>query len=842
MADLIMRNNRGKVWATGTLHGVRRDLAPSRLPIGAATAAAGWVLDRDVLGTAPGRARHSTLPVTGAGRALGVFQDVNLTPACRLVAALGTALYATDSATQTFAPGTNTGLTLHATNRPRLAQMAVDGVPWLYVVDGSNPVRRWRPGETAVTLTDLQAPATAPILNTGTVAQTLGDTHTNGRVIIGSRSGYYVKRNGTDGNFTTAEVFGRFFPKDGWFDNPNAGFTYLTARLFSESAHVWDQYRSSIALEFLDDGLGGMRGGAGLRCELITYADLTRCSSLTVRVKPYYTAGTGTITPELLLQTAEETWETLALTGTLTPETWCTLTADLSTLSEAQLLSVRGVEVAFSLGAGVPCMARQETEGACLPDYGNAVTFVLDGIYKDVSDPLIVPDTYEFTFTYQYTDGAESAPYQTDDLDHPYPSLVVADDFCRGFQIVVTEEAGTYTRINLYARGGVYKDFRQVGYIDLASISAGRTQTFLWGGTVEPDAPLLAEYVQVAPSGAALLCPFKGRMVYAKGPTLYVSNDGDGDHVPKAALEIMSGTQGFMTDADEGGAAITGLGVLGEQLLILTTRGLWRLVGQDASDMQILPVEGRLGCAAQETVQCLGGSLLCWLDPSGLVLAWDGMQVVEIGAGITPLLETTTAAQRAAAFAEVDDTEGRYLLTIPDAATATATPSSTTYCWHRDARDWTTWPSQCGGAAGRATGAATPGRYQLDRYATSALFRETGTTLALPTGTTPNACAYSWTSGVFSLPALGRHKSLEQIQIHFADGEAPASVTLTLYTNGSAIAAATQSCTVRGNRACWTPARLANVETYQLQISGSTTAAVAVRAIELVVADLGGRV
>lgn len=125
--------------------GYHEDHAPGEFPPGAATSAKNLLFDRKSLRLRPGRTNHSAVPVTAPVLTAGIRALAEYVPPAdgsgniRLVAAIGSKLYATNNASQTFAAYLEMSTTLaSATCRVRFQQFRKH----LYWVDGTEPLKR----------------------------------------------------------------------------------------------------------------------------------------------------------------------------------------------------------------------------------------------------------------------------------------------------------------------------------------------------------------------------------------------------------------------------------------------------------------------------------------------------------------------------------------------------------------------------------------------------------------------------------------------------------------------------------------------------------------------------
>jgi hypothetical protein len=146
--------------------GYRGDLEPDRLPPDASPDCVNVRTTTGVLQPRPGFVTHCLLPeVEPAAGCRALLQYVPTDPSYdmpRLIAVIGTGVYATATADQTFETYVDFETTVHPTNRIRMAQYGNA----VYLVDGSGPVQKLTPATGDVELLEaLPAPGTAPTLS-----------------------------------------------------------------------------------------------------------------------------------------------------------------------------------------------------------------------------------------------------------------------------------------------------------------------------------------------------------------------------------------------------------------------------------------------------------------------------------------------------------------------------------------------------------------------------------------------------------------------------------------------------------------------------------------------------
>lgn len=844
----------------------------TRIAVGAAVTADNVRVGTGTIKSREGRVVHDALPVAAAGRALAQWYDASASPSCRLVTAVGQTLVATDEANQTFSAGvTNIVTDLHATNRPRMAAFDYNGDPWVYWVDGSAAVKRWKPGST-VTLTDLQRPSVLPLVSSSTLDGTMVTPNApldGGRNVGAASPADWANLNEwnawTYGTVDGAELLG-------------VGARKITDTTFADTGTGGRGKNESVALEFVCEasapewlttggymvyGVPARTIGAGR--ESNGY-DLSQASTISIRLRVVANARFSTAFPSGARlyfgrtftpgDTTLDQYATLDLSGIALNE-WVTVEADISAIAGNDKDDVRyfmlrfdAIECTPTAAAGIPQQASRAY------GVGNAAVLVMvNDIWADVGDSQFVSGTYEFTYNYVWDAGTvdeEEGPaaFDATDLKNPYTSVVVDATQALGLNIYVTADAASgaaYDAVHVYARGGISADWRRIVSV---SVTPGTDTSGTWDGTYPADAPVLDQYTEKPPAGCALLYAHGGRMFYAKGDTLYISNDSDADHVPISALLRMSQADGGFVPVGQDGADISGLGALGSYLLVFKPRGVWLLSGSSASDFALLPLSVETGCASHESIAQVGNRIV-WLDGDGRVMGWDGQAVQEVGLPVRASIRAnSTAAQRAAAMSVVDSANDAYHLVIPATTTATATPASIRYTLDLRTFTWTAGSAVPGGAYLWAQNATTPGVYALDRNAGTspsampALFRmETGTSDCNAAGTAANITG-TWKSGRMTLAKPRHEQDVQRLTIRFADDTVLTGVTATLYANGKATASASKALTVHqvantGVYAEWDLPRVPNVRDFQVALSWAVQTAVEVLSVTIEADDAG---
>lgn len=196
-----------------------------------------------------------------------------------------------------------------------------------------------------------------------------------------------------------------------------------------------------------------------------------------------------------------------------------------------------------------------------------------------------------------------------------------------------------------------------------------------WDGLF-PQPPIYGDlYVQAPPVGCTMLREWKGRMLYAKADTLYISNWDDAEHVPLTPMEQVPVHYGGWMRVGADGKDITGIGVLGSYAVVFKENGCF-LVEGDSPPFVWLPLNREIGCDSHETIRQVEGNLLTWAGNNS-VWAWDGQQVFALGADPNDRKTSPIGALlreyaddygkelMTDAFSVYDPVNQRYILTLP---------------------------------------------------------------------------------------------------------------------------------------------------------------------------------
>jgi hypothetical protein len=409
--------------------------------------------------------------------------------------------------------------------------------------------------------------------------------------------------------------------------------------------------------------------------------------------------------------------------------------------------------------------------------------------------------------------------------------------------------------IYIYIRGGnlgtAWWRVKDIPYTGETSMAADITAFDLNAANLDP-------YIQRPPAACSLLCAWQGRMVYAKGDTLYFSNWDDPEHVPQDVLLETPATYGGWVRIGEDGGAITGLGQLGSYLVIFKQHGVWLTQGDisDPSTFAIVNISSSHGCLAHETIQQLDGMLLAWAERH-TVAYWDGQQFGELGqisrempCPVAALVAAKSDNQHQLAFAVYDQREKRYLLTFPDEAEPAHRPQSQTLAFDLRTGSWSRWTNQPGGAA-----LAT--RYSLDRDGTPgpdviAGDRLDGSLFGLGWDDQDELndgfkmpVDWYWNSKVFDAPFPGHYQTVAEIDIYLSAAPAPRNfLSVALYPNGISAGVPWHelpiNSTDRLQQLRWYPAA-AQARTFQIGLYGSSSEPFSPIRLEAIVSDKGAR-
>lgn len=844
--------------------GLRTDVDALLLPRGAASAAENVTFSRGTLDVRPGRVAHSALPAwtTSGVRALCEYAHASDTKTARLLACVNDTIYVTDNATQTF---DGTEITLATTVSTSGTVRMVQYQDVVYIADGVNAVKKWLPADgTAVTvLEDVDVPQVEPGV---TVTSLPGE--------LSRRSADLAGWQGRDNNGVTG-VPTTWVTLTDWNANAIssadlAEFEGMTTRKITDTTYTATDRAEAVALEFVSDrGIADMTPnpvqGVGLAVQqLVAPVDISRATRLSITFNVLATAIAGAFSIEVHLGetfTVGDTALTTVFTNdadgnplgdSVTPGTWYTKDIDLTATPDTELDAVQWLGIKVNTGTSTDIARVQFANTTFYDNRPYAVSLLLDNITADISLPELIADTYEITYTYAWDVGDpteyEGAPYRSSDDLHPYKEVVVTGDNTVGFTIACTLDATVDAEaIYIYARGGTLATFRRVATIgSLSADPAAQVFNAAWYGAVEPTAGFLEEYVQSPPTGTSLLATYKGRMLYAKDDTLWFAQVGNADRVSPTSLVVASGSEGAYATAGVEGREIVALGVLGSYLVALKRKGAYFLEGEDANSFQLIPMTASVGCVRHETVQQVEDLLI--VADAQQIWGWNGQGLVEVGKPIAATWQAFTDAQRAAAFAVYDPLTRRYLLTVPNTSTGAA-PSSTTLVYDLVAGSWTQWTAQPGGCAISTTKTATVGVYAGDPYGTGAAGKVyrlmTGTTDATSSGSNP--IAWLWQSRAITASDPLMYLDVMRVLARCtAADESLSSVTLSLRANGnpsnnlSSGALTVPDAPGVPSQTTWAPAPLADAASVQLRVSGSSTGALSISLLDLLMLERGG--
>ena len=185
-------------------------------------------------------------------------------------------------------------------------------------------------------------------------------------------------------------------------------------------------------------------------------------------------------------------------------------------------------------------------------------------------------------------------------------------------QEYVTGNANGYI---IYTTGTLVTGANTISYEDGPT---GTTDTTVEQGLVGPTPG-----ENDPPNPASICCQYLDRMLLndnTNPDTLQISNAGSptqfnllgyNPNAPNPAAGLRAPVN------SDNGDAIFGAISFGTFAVILKTRGLYYLYGQNSSNFQIQQVGGAVGCAAKDSVQVLNNGTVFYLGPDG-VYAFDG--------------------------------------------------------------------------------------------------------------------------------------------------------------------------------------------------------------------------
>ena len=538
-----------------------------------------------------------------------------------------------------------------------------------------------------------------------------------------------------------------------------------------------------------------------------------------------------------------------------TADSWITRTIPLSSYSATQLRSMKVMAFDVDCIAAVTATSPrlEMTAYTVLPSNDNGVTFIVDYISVDVTGSKFTPGAeYQFCYSYEWVDGEGTATQSA--------SSPVSASFTIGGTVynltmalaiaceVLAESdfgnEGVPDNIILYARGGsIGSEFHKIAAIVLGTLNTGSVTVFSynWDGsfTNNPELVILPNFTPAPIAGCSLITEHRGRMIYAKGDVLYISNWDEPDKVPGEATVAQATTDGTWVRVGLDGSPIVGLGKLGSYLVIFKMRSCYMLEGDDLSTFTLVQISATHGCSSHESIAQLDGSMLVWRDGEH-VWAWDGQQFSDIARPIRNLLKEHSLAQQMNSISCFDPLQRLYLLTVPGSGDLAATTYSfemLSSCWNP------VWTAQPGSALCFAQTVKVAGLYAVDTAGVFRLFM--GTVDAL-TGSTSQNIDFSWVSGAIEEPYPGRYKDVRAIHAVMSyEGRQLTSLDFALRVNGAATdrslksAIAVKPLAGSPGVASWLPKPLSDVDAFAVKVAGSSSTGGEIARIELLVGAKG---
>jgi len=386
-------------------------------------------------------------------------------------------------------------------------------------------------------------------------------------------------------------------------------------------------------------------------------------------------------------------------------------------------------------------------------------------------------------------------------------------------------------------------------YMGRERIGTGDT-TVTYTFTTPPvdGTPIHETYLNRPPVGCSLLMEWFGRMVYAKGDVLYVSNPADAERIPLLTDDLYPADYGTWMRIGSDGDAITGLGKLGTFLVVFKSRSVWLVSGDGWAEYQRMQIDAVHGCVRHESI-ISAENLIAWAGPDGLFY-FDGQRVDEFTA-VRGAYQSVAAADRAGAFSAYDPQTRRAYYFLPSSVRL-ATPLGQALVFDFTVGAWTLFTIQPSGCACWMGDAATPGLYAGDPYGatnTGKLYRlGVGTTDATSDGDTP--ICFTWLDRLRE-PFPGQYTDVERVGLQLARYVVQSPVVYNdyvgcgLYANthynypsdlyqvaysGHLTRPTTQ---YQAHEIRWSPAPLASVAAFQVQVIGQACTAFEISRIDV---------
>ena len=855
--------------------GLVSEADPRKLPLGACSDGENVRLHRGSIRVREGRAYHADNPGSGAPSALVEYRregaslealqagfDDGKGPG--LLLAQGETLYAALDAAQTDFAEVE-GLALATGQRPRMAQYK-DKV---YIVDGEHGVRAWRwDGVTA--LVDLTPPLTAPTI-TPVTAEARELANCDEGEVTGNNTGYFRTGDDYHRRITAANAI-RWHaePLYGKASTDKTEFKGCYVRQFNAQEDADALVAPMVGMEIIGEiDAGTYDFSARMITPLTPEVSgnvLPQANMIEVQFKVL--CG-GDVLPAISLQLGTERTSindadpsmTIAIALDLTgeqPDSWITRTIQLDGVyTPAQLRTMKWLAFEVNpIGAVTALATRTETTAATvLPDETGALTFLVHHVAVDVADSTLVPGAaYEFCYVYSWLDGTQYLYSNRSPISAKFPVASSVYNTTMALEITfdVRELAdysnGVYPNVHVFVRG-VSAEFALIARKSATEMALneetndGGAYAITWEGDYltageGEDNPFLPKYTPAPVTGCNHIIEHRGRMVYGRGDTLYISHWDEPDKVPDEGYIAIDPTDGTWARVGLDGSPMVGLGRLGSYLVIFKMRSVWMLEGDDLTTFTLVQVSDGHGCSSHESIAQLDGAMLAWRDGEH-VWAWDGQHFRDIGLPIRDLLKAHAAAQVLGSVACYDPAERVYLLTVPGSGELTGTTHAfelTTGAWNPK------WTNQPGAALCYAQTLATPGMYAADAAGVYRLF--SGEVDAID-AETDDAIAFSWVSGAIEAPYAGRNKDVRAIHAVTAYKDTLTRVGFGLRVNGSTVNRAAKlgvqvkQAAGSPGLATWLPSPLSDVDAFAVQVSGESRSGGEVVRIEALVGAKG---
>lgn len=760
-----------------------------------------------------------------------------------------------------------TGMTLNTGQRTRAAQYK----ELVYVVDGYSAVRSWSPNGGINELTDNAKSLTKP-----TIISVEGEVRTLADCASGEITGAHTGYRRVSGTFPTVDKDINAANAVRWYAQPMRGVTGYEAtewrgtymRRFITLADEDTVVKPMIGLEMVVNPTG-ITGTFDLRARAVMNLNaeianniLPKATMIEVRYKvicggsvmPAVKLQFGTTDPALGIESATPDLDLSATLPAGTVNTWETAivnTIDLGTPEVLKTMKYMTLDVDCMVGVTPTDRVEVDSTKVDYPTFATGVTVLIDYIAVDVADSKFTPGAeYEFCYLYKWVDGEITTQSEASPVSDIFKigGTVYNSTMAANITFDVLPEAdfgadGFPDSAVIYARGGsIGKEFRLINDYTLTGIPAGGTTlSVTWDGVFSGEElnNVIPVFTPAPIEGCSNIMEHRGRMVYAKGDVLFLSNWDAPDKVPGEGSIAQSSTDGTWVRVGLDGSPIVGLGKLGSYLVIFKARSTWMLEGDDLTTFTLVQLSDSHGCSSHESIAQVDGSMLVWRDGEH-IWSWNGQQFNDLGMRIQNLLKTHTVAQQVNSVGCYNPAEKIYLLSVPGATGLTANIYSfelAAGCWN------TVWTLQPGHSLCYAQTVKIQGLYAVDVSGVYRLFA--GTVDAISDSVT-QAIAFNWVSGMIELPTVGRYKDVRAIHAVLSDAvNNLLLVDFTLGVNGSPTIRTSKSDVkvkpLAGSPgvATWQPQALSDVDSYAVGVGGSSSTGGEIVRIEMSVGVRG---